>query len=135
MKVDHIGIAVRNLGKAIEKYRNLFDDPEIEMEISADQSMKIAHIKFDNMNIELLEAQNDESVIAGYIKKKGEGIHHIAFKVEDIQKSIRKAEEKGLKVLGPPRIGSHNNFITFLHPKDMNGVLTELCQGIKEKGK
>lgn len=131
MKVDHLGIAVRKIEGTLEKYLHLFGNPEYEMEFSADGTMKIAHIKLENINIELLEPLDENCAIGKFLAGKGEGIHHIALEVDNIEESLALAKDQGIKVLGEPRPGSNNMLISFLHPKDMNGVLTEFCQPAK----
>lgn len=128
MRVDHIGIAVGSAEESLQKYLMLFGNPGYEVELSADGTMKIVHIQFDNVAVELLEALDENCAVGKFLKTKGEGIHHIAFQVDDIQESISLAEREGMKILGDPRPGSNNMLITFIHPRDMNGVLTEFCK-------
>ena len=129
MKINHLGIAVKNLDEAVKKYTDLFGNLDIKIEVSEDKTMRIAHLHFENLNIELLESLKEGSVIGSFLEKKGEGIHHIAYLSENLEKTLEKAKEMGIQVLGSPRKGSNNMMISFLHPRDLNGVLTEFCEG------
>lgn len=129
MKVDHIGIAVKSLKEVIEKFKKLYPDLHFHTEKSEDGEMKIAFLKFENIEIELLESLKEGSVINKFIQKKGEGIHHIALEVKDINKSITKLRNSNMRLINnKPKNGSKGYLIAFLHPKDFNGILVELCQ-------
>jgi len=129
MKVDHIGIAVKNLEEVIEKFKKIYPDLYFYTEKSKDGEMKIAFLKFENIEIELLESLKEGSVINKFIQKKGEGIHHIALEVKDINKSITKLRNSNIRLINnKPKTGSKGYLIAFLHPKDFNGILLELCQ-------
>ena len=129
MKIDHIGIAVKSLKEVIEKFKKVYPDLHFHTEKSKDGEMKIAFIKFENIEIELLESSKDESVIDRFIQKKGEGIHHIALEVKNINKSMDKINKSHIRLINnKPKIGSKDSLVVFLHPKDFNGVLVELCQ-------
>ncbi len=129
MKVAHIGIAVKNLEDAIEKYIKIQPNLEYHIEKSIDGEMRIALLKFDNIEIELLEPLKENSVIDKFIKKKGEGIHHIALEVKNINEKMQKLKNSNIKLVShKPKLGSQNSQIAFLHPKDLHGVLVELCQ-------
>jgi len=129
MKIEHIGIAVVNLKEAIEKFQKICSDLHFQIEKSADSEMQIAFLKFDNVEIELLEPLKKESVIGKFIQKKGEGIHHIALEVKNISESIAKVKSANIRLINDkPKSGSNGSLVTFLHPKDFNGVLLELCQ-------
>jgi methylmalonyl-CoA epimerase len=129
MKVDHIGIAVKDLQDTLNLYKKILDNSEVQIEEVPTEKVRVAMIPLGDTRIELLEPMSDESAIAKFIKEKGEGVHHIAVAVEDIKASIGKLSAEGLRVLYPePRPGSHGKMITFVHPKSTRGVLLELCQ-------
>ena len=131
-KIEHIGIAVNNLEEASIIYEKLFGAPAYKQEEVASEGVKTAFFMSGPNKIELLEATNPESSIAKFIAKKGEGIHHIAFDVEDIQLEISRLKNEGFVILNEvPKKGADNKLVAFLHPKSTNGVLIELCQEIK----
>lgn len=131
-KIEHIGIAVNDLDSAILIYEKLFGAPSYKQEEVASEGVKTAFFKNGPNKIELLEATNDESPIAKFIAKKGEGIHHIAFDVDDIIAEISRLKNEGFIVLNEiPKKGADNKLVAFLHPKSTNGVLIELCQEIR----
>ena len=131
-KIEHIGIAVKDLDSAILTYEKLFGAPSYKQEEVASEGVKTAFFKNGPNKIELLEATNDESPIAKFIAKKGEGIHHIAFDVDDIIAEISRLKNEGFIVLNEiPKKGADNKLVAFLHPKSTNGVLIELCQEIR----
>jgi methylmalonyl-CoA/ethylmalonyl-CoA epimerase len=128
-KIEHIGIAVKNLQEANTRFAQLFGKEHYKIEEVVSEGVKTSFFELGGVKIELLEATNPESPIAKFIEKKGEGIHHIAFAVEDIQASIDHYQEKGFEPLSPhPKNGADNKLICFLHPKKTNGTLIELCQ-------
>ena len=130
-KIEHIGIAVSNLESASRIYEKLFGAPAYKQEEVAEEVVKTAFFRCGPNKIELIEATNPESSIAKFIAKKGEGIHHIAFEVEDIQFEISRLKKEGFVVLNEvPKKGADNKLVAFLHPKTTNGVLIELCQKI-----
>lgn len=127
-KIDHIGIAVKNLDEAIKFYEMMGAKPYHFEEVES-QKVKVAFIKVGESNIELLEPTSDESPIAKYLEKKGEGIHHICYAVEDVSKGLAVLKEKGIKLINEePMKGAHGKIVAFVHPKSTNGVLTELSQ-------
>lgn len=128
MNIEHIGIAVKNLEKAIELYTILFPEARIVEENVPDKTMKMVILHGENIKLELMEPLIEDSVIAKFIEKRGEGIHHIAYKVDDIYEAIRKAERAGCKITRDPYIGAEGNLICFLHPKGTFGVLTEFVK-------
>lgn len=129
MRVEHIGIAVEDVDIAVEKYRKIFSDIEVRYEKSKDGSMNIAFLEFDNVAIELLQPLNDKADIDKFIKKSGEGIHHLAFEVDNINKNMDNARKTNIRLINEKPIeGSGGSTIAFLHPKDMNGTLVELCE-------
>ena len=131
-KIEHIGIAVNDLENAIVIYEKLFGVPSYKQEEVASEGVKTAFFMNGPNKIELLEATNPESPIAKFIAKKGEGIHHIAFDVEDIVLEIDRLKKEGFIILNEiPKKGADNKLVAFLHPKSTNGVLIELCQEIR----
>ena len=131
-KIEHIGIAVNDLASASIIYEKLFGAAAYKQEEVASEGVKTAFFRLGPNKIELLEATNPESSIAKFIAKKGEGIHHIAFEVEDIQFEISRLKKEGFVVLNEvPKKGADNKLVAFLHPKTTNGVLIELCQEIQ----
>ena len=133
-KIEHIGIAVKDLEKSNELFKQLFGVPHYKIEEVASEGVKTSFFEAGPNKIELLEATNPESPIAKFIDKKGEGIHHIAFAVDDIISEIKRLEKEGFIVLNnTPKKGADNKLVAFLHPKSTNGVLIELCQEIEHK--
>lgn len=129
IKIEHIGIAVKDIEKSNSLFANLFGKPSYKLEEVESEGVKTSFFKIGPNKIELLEATNPESPIAKFIDKKGEGIHHIAFDVEDIEKEIQRLKSAGFVVLNEkPKQGADNKLVAFLHPKSTNGVLVELCQ-------
>jgi methylmalonyl-CoA/ethylmalonyl-CoA epimerase len=132
MKVEHIGIAVKDLNKAGELYELLLKTTCYKTETVESEGVTTAFFRSGESKIELLEATNNESAIAKFIEKKGEGIHHIAFEVEDIVLEIERLKKEGFVLINEiPKKGADNKLICFLHPKAANGVLIELCQEIR----
>lgn len=132
-KIEHIGIAVKNLAASNTLFEQLLGQPPYKEETVASEGVKTSFFKNGPNKIELLEATNPDSPIAKFIEKKGEGIHHIAFDVEDIVVEIARLKKEGFIVLNEvPKKGADNKLVAFLHPKTTNGVLIELCQEIIE---
>lgn len=128
-KLDHIGIAVKNIAEHIALYRDLLELEFDGEEVVADQKVKTAFLKVGDTLIELIEPTSDDSPIAGFLEKRGEGIHHIAFKVEGIENMIEKLTASEVKMIDlKPRIGAHGKKIAFIHPKATKGPLIELCE-------
>jgi methylmalonyl-CoA/ethylmalonyl-CoA epimerase len=128
-KIDHIGIAVKSIDNALNLYKNLLDLDMSGEEILEDRGLKVAFVQVGETRLELLEPLHDNSEISGFLSKKGEGIHHIAYEVENAQEMINKAKELGIKPLSDePKDGAHNTKVVFLHPKTTNGVLIELVE-------
>ena len=131
-KIEHIGIAVRDLENSNELFSKLFGQAAYKTEEVASEGVKTSFFMCGPNKIELLEATNEDSPIAKFLEKKGEGIHHIAFDVEDIYAEIKRLKLEGFTVLNEtPKKGADNKLVAFLHPKTTNGVLIELCQEIK----
>ena len=126
--IEHSGIAVSNLEEAIKYWEEVMGLKCYNIEEVADQKVKTAFFKVGEVKIELLEATSPDSTIASFIEKKGAGVHHIAFAVENTDQALKDAEEKGVKLIDKQaRKGAENLNIGFLHPKSTLGVLTELC--------
>ncbi|MDH7913791.1 methylmalonyl-CoA epimerase [Winogradskyella sp. SYSU M77433] len=132
-KIEHIGIAVKDIDTSNELFASLFGKEHYKIEDVESEGVKTSFFECGPNKIELLQATNEESPIAKFIKKKGEGIHHIAFAVDDIESEIARLTGEGFKMIHEkPKRGADNKLIAFLHPKSTNGVLIELCQDIKE---
>jgi methylmalonyl-CoA/ethylmalonyl-CoA epimerase len=131
-KIEHIGIAVKDLEVSNKLFASLFGAVHYKEEEVASEGVKTSFFKSGPNKIELLQATNPESPIAKFIAKKGEGVHHIAFAVSDIKAAIKRLKKEGFIVLNDvPKKGADNKLVAFLHPKTTNGVLIELCQEIE----
>ena len=131
-KIEHIGIAVKSLETSNLLFEKLFGQPPYKEEEVVSEGVKTSFFMNGPNKIELLEATNPDSPIAKFIDKKGEGIHHIAFDVYDIEEEMMRLKNEGFIVLNEvPKKGADNKLVAFLHPKGTNGVLIELCQEIK----
>jgi methylmalonyl-CoA/ethylmalonyl-CoA epimerase len=132
-KIEHIGIAVKDINQAIETYTKLLNTECYKTESVESEGVKTAFFKVGENKIELLEASNLESPITKFIDKRGEGIHHIAFDVDNIYTEMERLKNEGFILLNhEPKKGADNKLICFVHPKNTNGVLIELCQEIKD---
>jgi len=132
MKLEHIGIAVKDLEKSNELFGLLFNQTPYKIEAVESEGVRTSFFKTGDSKIELLEATKADSSIAKFIEKKGEGIHHIAFEVENIEEEITRLMNEGFTLINHvPKDGADNKQIAFLHPKSTNGVLIELCQAKK----
>lgn len=130
-KIEHIGIAVKSLGEANRVYQSLFGQPPYKMEEVKGEGVRTSFFQCGDTKIELLEALHPDSPIAKFIEKRGEGIHHIAFHVEDLASEVARLKKEGFVVLNEePKRGADNKWVVFLHPKSVHGVLIELCQEI-----
>ncbi|MDL2320045.1 methylmalonyl-CoA epimerase [Alistipes sp. OttesenSCG-928-B03] len=128
-KIEHIGIAVKSLDEAIPYWENVLGLKCYNIEEVADQKVKTAFFRVGDVKIELLEATSPESSIAGFIEKRGPGVHHVAFAVDNIEGALADAETAGVQLIDKaPRLGAEGLSIAFLHPKSTFGVLTELCE-------
>lgn len=126
--IEHLGIAVKSLEEAIPYYENVLGLKCYAIEEVADQKVKTAFFKIGQTKLELLEPTSPESTIAGFIEKRGEGIHHLAFATDDVAACLAEAEEKGVRLIDKaPRAGAEQMMIAFIHPKSTKGVLTEFC--------
>jgi len=129
MKIEHIGIAVKDIEASNELFSVLFNKPAYKMEEVESEGVKTSFFQIGESKIELLQATNENSAIAKFIAKKGEGMHHIAFEVDNIEAEIKRLQGEGFKLIHDiPKLGADNKKIAFLHPKSTNGVLIELCQ-------
>jgi methylmalonyl-CoA/ethylmalonyl-CoA epimerase len=128
-KIEHIGIAVKQLEVSIPLFEQLLNTPCYKTEEVASEGVQTAFFQTGESKIELLQASKEESPIAKFIAKKGEGIHHIAFAVENIEAEMKRLQALGFELLNEtPKPGADNKLVCFLHPKGTNGVLVELCQ-------
>lgn len=128
-KIEHIGIAVKDLEKSNELFAKLFGKPHYKVEEVEREGVKTSFFENGPNKIELLESTRPDGPIAKFIEKKGEGIHHIAFAVDDIRAEMKRLQEEGFQLLSDePKPGADNKLVAFLHPKSSNGVLIELCQ-------
>ena len=128
MRVDHIAIAVNNVEEALKNYQNILNIEKIDIEEVPNEKVRVVMLKLEDSRIELMEPMTDDSPISKFLKDKGEGIHHIAITADNIEDDIERAKKNGIRFLGEIRSGSYGRKITFIHPKSLNGVLTELCQ-------
>jgi methylmalonyl-CoA/ethylmalonyl-CoA epimerase len=131
-KVEHIGIAVKSIKEANALYAKLLGTEPYKQEAVTSENVITSFFKTGESKIELLEGTSPDSPISTFIAKKGEGMHHIAFEVEDIEKEMQRLKSQGFTLLSDkPKHGADNKLICFVHPKSANGVLVELCQDIK----
>lgn len=134
-KIEHIGIAVKGLDKSNELFMKLFGKEHYKVEEVKSESVSTSFFLLGETKIELLEATGENSAIAKFIDKKGEGIHHIAFEVDDIESEMQRLKNEGFELIHQePKDGADNKRICFLHPKSTNGILVELCQEKTNKG-
>jgi len=128
-KIEHIGIAVKNLNESNELFKKLFGKENYKIEAIKSEGVNTAFFILGDTKIELLEATCEDSAITKFIEKKGEGIHHIAFEVDDIDAEMERLKKEGFELINQqPKDGADNKRICFLHPKFTNSVLIELCQ-------
>jgi methylmalonyl-CoA/ethylmalonyl-CoA epimerase len=129
MHIDHIGIAVKDLEKAIQTYEKILNTSCYKREVVEGEKVDTAFFQTGESKVELLGGTSPDSVINTFIEKKGEGIHHIAFEVDDIEKEMKRLAAEGFTLLNDqPKPGADNKLVAFLHPKENHGVLVELCQ-------
>ena len=130
--IDHIGIAVKDLSLSIPLFERLLKTPCYKTEMVESERVNTAFFQTGESKIELVQSETPDGVIAKFIEKKGEGIHHIAFEVEDILAEMKRLSDEGFQLLNEsPKKGADNKWVCFLHPKGTNGVLVELCQTIR----
>jgi methylmalonyl-CoA/ethylmalonyl-CoA epimerase len=131
LNIDHIGIAVKNLDLSEELFAKLLNVSSYKREIVASENVTTSFFKTGETKVELLESNDGNSAIAKFIEKKGEGLHHIAFEVADIEAEMQRLDKEGFVLLSDkPKIGADNKLVCFLHPKTTNGVLIELVQSV-----
>ena len=132
LKVEHIGIAVRTLAESVPLFEMLLKSQCYKTEMVESEKVNTAFFKTGDTKIELLESMDENGVISKFIDKKGEGLHHIAFEVEDIEAEMERLKNEGFVLLNDkPKKGADNKLICFLHPKSTNGVLVEICQSVR----
>jgi methylmalonyl-CoA/ethylmalonyl-CoA epimerase len=132
IKVEHIGLAVKSLETSIPLFEKLLNTTCYKTEIIESENVNTAFLKQGETKIELIESISPEGVIARFIEKKGEGLHHIAFEVADLVAEMQRLRDEGFMLLNEtPKTGADNKLVCFVHPKGTNGVLIELCQEIK----
>jgi methylmalonyl-CoA/ethylmalonyl-CoA epimerase len=128
-KIEHIGIAVKDLETSNALFEKLLGSASYKEEEVPSEGVRTSFFRTGTTKVELLQATRDESAIARFIEKKGEGVHHIAFDVDDIVAEVSRLKAEGFEVLNEiPRMGADNKLVVFVHPKSCNGVLIELCQ-------
>lgn len=133
MKLEHIGIAVKNLSNSNQLFEQLFGQSSYKVETVESENVSTSFFHVGESKVELLEATDENSAVAKFIAKKGEGIHHLAFEVKDIYAEMKRLEGEGFELINKePKKGADNKLVCFLHPKSSNGVLVELCQEIKK---
>ncbi len=131
-KIDHIGIAVKDMDRAISCYTSMLSSKVIHDEVVESQKLRAVFIKVGKQKIELLYPIDSDSPVAKFLEKRGEGVHHVAFKTKDIEKEIARLALQGYTIINKKPIkGANNKLVSFLHPKDAHGVLVELCQELK----
>ena len=132
LKVEHIGIAVKTLAESVPLFEKLLNSQCYKTEVVESEKVNTAFFKTRDTKIELLESIDENGVISKFIDKKGEGLHHIAFEVDNIETEMERLKSEGFILLNDkPKKGADNKLICFLHPKSTNGVLIELCEEIK----
>jgi methylmalonyl-CoA/ethylmalonyl-CoA epimerase len=132
MRVDHVAIAVNNVAEALKNYEKILKIDKVDIEDVPTERVKVAILKLQDTRIELMEPTADDSPIKKFLTDRGEGIHHIAVTADDIENDVERAIANGTRMIGNIRTGSYGRKITFIHPKSMNGVLTEFCQAPPE---
>ena len=133
-KLEHIGIAVSNLEVSIPLFEKLLNTNCYKTEVVETEKVRTAFFQKRDIKVELLESSYPDGVIAKFIEKKGEGIHHLAFEVENIENEIKRLQNEGFVFVNTlPKKGADNKLICFLHPKETNGVLIEICQEVADK--
>lgn len=132
IKIEHIGIAVKDLTASISLFEALLSSACYKVEVVESEKVSTAFLRKGETKIELLESIDPAGVIARFIDKKGEGLHHIAFEVEDIHTEMERLKKNGFQLLSDqPKTGADNKLVCFVHPKSTNGVLVEICQEIR----
>lgn len=132
MRVDHVAIAVNSVSEALKNYEKILKIDKIDIEEVPTERVKVAILRLGDTRIELMEPTAADSPIKKFLTERGEGIHHIAITADDIERDVERAVASGTRMIGNIRTGSYGRKITFIHPKSMNGVLTEFCQAPPE---
>jgi methylmalonyl-CoA/ethylmalonyl-CoA epimerase len=132
MRVDHVAIAVNSIAEALKNYEKILKIDKVDIEDVPTERVKVAILKLQDTRIELMEPTADDSPIKKFLTDHGEGMHHIAITADDIENDVERAIANGTRMIGNIRTGSYGRKITFIHPKSMNGVLTEFCQAPPE---
>jgi len=132
MRVDHVAIAVNSVAEALKNYEKILKIDKVDIEDVPTERVKVAILKLQDTRIELMEPTADDSPIKKFLTDRGEGIHHIAITADNIENDVERAIANGTRMIGDIRTGSYGRKITFIHPKSMNGVLTEFCQAPPE---
>ena len=132
MRVDHVAIAVNSIAEALKNYEKILKIDKVDIEDVPTERVKVAILKLQDTRIELMEPTADDSPIKKFLTDRGEGMHHIAITADDIENDVERAIANGTRMIGNIRTGSYGRKITFIHPKSMNGVLTEFCQAPPE---
>jgi methylmalonyl-CoA/ethylmalonyl-CoA epimerase len=132
MRVDHVAVAVNSVAEALKNYEKILKIDKVDIEDVPTERVKVAILKLQDTRIELMEPTADDSPIKKFLTDRGEGIHHIAITADDIENDVERAIANGTRMIGNIRTGSYGRKITFIHPKSMNGVLTEFCQAPPE---
>lgn len=128
-KIEHIGIAVKNLEKSNELFKRLLGKEQFKTELVDGEGVETSFFQVGETKVELLQATREDSAIAKYIDRRSEGVHHVAFDVEDIHAEVDRLKAAGFEILNEtPKEGADNKLVVFLHPRSTNGVLIELCQ-------
>jgi methylmalonyl-CoA/ethylmalonyl-CoA epimerase len=128
-KIEHIGVAVKDIEQSLKIYETLLNTKSYKQEVVESEGVLTAFIQIGETKIELLQATHENSPIAKFLEKKGQGFHHIAFDVDNIEKEIERLENEGFELIHKrPKDGADNKIIAFLHPKSTDGILVELCQ-------
>jgi methylmalonyl-CoA/ethylmalonyl-CoA epimerase len=132
-KINHLGIAVKNIESALPYYRDVLGMQQEGMETVPGQKVRVAFLRIGESRVELLEPTSADSPVAKFLEKNGEGLHHVAYEVEHLEGALADLKKNGLRLIDEtPRPGAHGTRIAFLHPKDTGGILTELCQAGKD---
>lgn len=132
MKIDHLGIATKNIAEALKFWEDALGMTSVHTEVVEDQKVRVAMLPIGESRIELLEPTSDDSPISKFLEKRGGGIHHIAVEVDDIEASLDRLKQNGIRLIDEkPRIGAEGCLVAFVHPGSTNGVLLELVQTAK----
>lgn len=130
MRVDHVAIAVNDIDEALRNYEKILRIDRVEVESVYSEKVKVAILNLEDTRLELIQPVSDDSPIKKFLALKGEGMHHIAITADNIETDVSRAIANGKKLLGDLHKGSYGRRITFIHPRSMNGVLTEFCEAV-----